>query len=503
MSSLKEIILLVLCLFWIGTTGLPRKTQVFRRPKMTRLPRFPLPIQSRFLYSGTPISPQLSFHLGNGDFKEVSLKHFDPLHLRMIQLRNGNYSNKMLCHYLGSVESESSVAIGVTGCPGESKVQITLVSRRLTAQYLLNGSSSEIYQVIPSPWKANANREYALNETQITCKEIIVQTIEKSALMASYQCSGMNDCVIPSLHKMTVKIGYDESLEAKETETLEWISGVMTHTQTFLYDPTLPTKIEIDVIGFPKKYHDNEWTAEDSITTVEKYAQGDTETDLYVFLCADSNLYGTVGIAYVGGLCDTNGYQVSINEWRTTEAETAKVVAHEMGHNMGMSHDFDKVHSGNKCTGIMDYGKTPDTWSSCSQDDFKNHYFSITKSGKEHCLEVLSNDSGSVSSHCDIPSFNGDGYCDDENNNEACGFDGGDCCNNDRGDWDTFCHTCKCHESEGGCEHPEFAGDGYCDDGNNNVGCGFDGGDCCSKSNLKWDHFCTECVCHLYKLAVN
>ena len=29
---------------------------------------------------------------------------------------------------------------------------------------------------------------------------------------------------------------------------------------------------------------------------------------------------------------------------------------------------------------------------------------------------------------CEIPKFIGDGYCDDENNKEACNFDQGDCC---------------------------------------------------------------------------
>ena len=29
---------------------------------------------------------------------------------------------------------------------------------------------------------------------------------------------------------------------------------------------------------------------------------------------------------------------------------------------------------------------------------------------------------------CDLPLSSGDGWCNDENNNEACFFDGGDCC---------------------------------------------------------------------------
>ena len=33
----------------------------------------------------------------------------------------------------------------------------------------------------------------------------------------------------------------------------------------------------------------------------------------------------------------------------------------------------------------------------------------------------------------------GDDYCDDENNNAECKFDGGDCCNNSKPGWNTYC----------------------------------------------------------------
>ena len=48
-----------------------------------------------------------------------------------------------------------------------------------------------------------------------------------------------------------------------------------------------------------------------------------------------------------------------------------------------------------------------------------------------------------------------------------------------------------------GCEYPQYEGDTYCDDGNNNAGCNFDGGDCCPGSNPPelWDNYCTICEC--------
>ena len=50
-----------------------------------------------------------------------------------------------------------------------------------------------------------------------------------------------------------------------------------------------------------------------------------------------------------------------------------------MGHNFGMSHDFDDKHGGKdntKCDhkGIMSYGNAPMAWSQCSVNDFMGYY---------------------------------------------------------------------------------------------------------------------------------
>merc|ERR1712004_273651 len=74
-------------------------------------------------------------------------------------------------------------------------------------------------------------------------------------------------------------------------------------------------------------------------------------------------------------------------------------------------------------------------------------------------------------------------------NNAACNFDGGDCCDNNRPNWDFSCTACECLEpsckSLGGIEH--WVGDNFCDDQNNIPACQFDGGDCCSNSQANWD----------------
>merc|ERR1711988_1114653 len=81
------------------------------------------------------------------------------------------------------------------------------------------------------------------------------------------------------------------------------------------------------------------------------------------------------------------------------------------------------------------------------------------------------------------------------NNNCGCGYDGGDCCKQTvKGGTvkTSYCKACKCLDPKykpkadpnckGSCGVPKYKGDGNCDDENNVCGCGYDGGDCCAKS---------------------
>ena len=52
---------------------------------------------------------------------------------------------------------------------------------------------------------------------------------------------------------------------------------------------------------------------------------------------------------------------------------------------------------------------------------------------------------------------------------------------------------------------PHWVGDDFCDDVNNNVMCGFDGGDCCpphARPAGIWDWYCNDCECLQPRLNV-
>merc|ERR1712187_472226 len=111
---------------------------------------------------------------------------------------------------------------------------------------------------------------------------------------------------------------------------------------------------------------------------------------------------------------------------------------------------------------------------------------------------------------CKFPNYKKDTNCDDDNNNCKCGWDGGDCCAKTNGGVVKikYCKECECKDPKnkggsnckGGCQFPNYKGDGNCDDENNNCGCAYDGGDCCSKTAKNSfgqviTKYCKKCEC--------
>ena len=52
------------------------------------------------------------------------------------------------------------------------------------------------------------------------------------------------------------------------------------------------------------------------------------------------------------------------------------------------------------------------------------------------------------SDDCGSPQWFGDNYCDDENNNAECGWDGGDCCGDNVNT--QYCSACECLDPSAG-----------------------------------------------------
>ncbi|XP_057265727.1 A disintegrin and metalloproteinase with thrombospondin motifs 17 isoform X1 [Pezoporus wallicus] len=94
----------------------------------------------------------------------------------------------------------------------------------------------------------------------------------------------------------------------------------------------------------------------------------------------------TVGIAYLGGVCSAKRKCVLAED---NGLNLAFTIAHELGHNMGMSHDDDHQPCAGRShimSGEWVKGRNPSdlSWSSCSRDDLEN----FLKSKVSTCLLV-------------------------------------------------------------------------------------------------------------------
>ena len=114
------------------------------------------------------------------------------------------------------------------------------------------------------------------------------------------------------------------------------------------------------------------------------------------------------------------------------------------------------------------------------------------------------NADASCNGKCGVAAYKGDGFCDDGNNNCGCGWDSGDCCApSGKAKQLSFCTICGCVDPgytkdacSGACGAAAYKGDGFCDDNNNNCGCDWDQGDCCGKSGKsKQFSYCSTCAC--------
>jgi len=164
--------------------------------------------------------------------------------------------------------------------------------------------------------------------------------------------------------------------------------------------------------------------------------------DLNVFLTGTGSGGGT---AWLSSICKKGHTKLksSVTGWAYDDEYTAEIVAHEIGHNLGMYHDFSEGwgdvnkttgfrqrEEGVDCRGYMDYSSKTDGWSACSVHDF-TYRFNKFKTGfclpqvnlGKECLAQCNDKSGLCEGFCGTKN-----YCckKGETENGCDGKDGGE-----------------------------------------------------------------------------
>ena len=204
--------------------------------------------------------------------------------------------------------------------------------------------------------------------------------------------------------KVSIRGGYGNDFlrdaNGEKKKAAERIKRAFCHAQArYCHSASLGTKIQLFLMPEIKHYNTK------FVATMEKLKslQGGTERALdgaHLMACfgGKDNADSTLGIAFIGSACwpYRNDTKVSISEWSDTDAYLGRNFAHELGHNLGMYHDFDARHGGNgkpgsgsSCEGqgTMSYGKeAPAKWSECSRKDLQGHYNQVLNVGLKWCL---------------------------------------------------------------------------------------------------------------------
>jgi len=312
------------------------------------------------------------------------------------------------CLFSGQLLRDPRSVVAVSGCLGDEETSLSIAST------LLPGGIVDISIVDGVAYQVTADEAVDVEDYVVLTQERRKRGLEESSPRARSRTRSrsrtrdrfrsddyeeydyeVDDFVIPPptrdrkrvpvisgpLPKKVVletDIKYDNSLLdhfTTHTKAKEWISRVVELSKPWMSHKSLAMPITLKT----RKIDHTDQSLKASEKALFFLTSTYSPRSLTSYFCEDilgeSNLRG---YAWGGSACRTDGYAVNINELFTTsnsELRTAKNFAHELGHNIGMKHDFADDHGGKTgpCNkqGLMSYGKKrPDKWSECSNKDF-------------------------------------------------------------------------------------------------------------------------------------
>jgi len=377
------------------------------------------------------------------------------------------------CILTGWMRDEDDIDVTVSGCPGADSFQVIMHSPRL-ASNIFDVENGVVSVHRPLPNKPAGDDE-------------IIHKVDMGE-MRNWDISmrQVTDRDLPSSFTVTIALKYDNlflqnTCGGDHTVAKARAREIVTLAQAFYKDSTtLGSTITLSITSI--KHVDASIRLVNSGTTCgpdctiqqvqNTYTANDPEdVDNYHYLSQDPNA-GTTGIAtgmmisnqgwtYSGTVCwpskkertgITEVFGPVTNSWASLRVDTAETFAHELGHSLGMPHDFTDSSNpdnspradsnGNSCLnvdGIMSYKNVPKTtWSTCSKEAITGWFAQLSKSqinckGENPCVDICKTGSTGCTLSamiCDNPSsFGGctgqyksffDKYC-----KKTCGICGG------------------------------------------------------------------------------
>jgi len=375
---------------------------------------------------------------------------------------------KTPCLYTGKLEGDLDSEVSVSGCYNSKETMVSISSS------LLSNGFAELMIVDGNTKNMNSPSISGETEGEESMENSTPDYIDPPADPFEWGVSPWSG-PLPSTVALKTNIKYDNSLlehfDYSHEKTKNWLNVVVQLAKPMMSHNSLSIKVTLEIGEIT---HIDE-TIEAENHTIHILAQTKNHNSLTSYFCKDNTRDGTGGIAFIGAACSRRS-AININELSYSDHETAKTFAHELGHNIGMHHDFDDRHGGDhgKCNnqGLMSYGwNTPTQWSSCSDKEFTEWW---RKEGHA-CLKKTSDKQHGDSSHYDDSDYDTVEVTDKPDSSYY-----------DDSDYDTVEVTVSCgnHKASncGGC--PQGWGASWC-----NGDCRWVHGQCVDKSGTGWGNW--------------
>ena len=295
------------------------------------------------------------------------------------------------CNYVGYLEVEREACVAMTGCLGKENIEFTIMSANLpesSYKWNLNGEVEVVKNPdLPSSYLEMPRDEEehqhpddkGKDEAHWNPKQEEIE-VEIEAFCWNGWGWGCNKTPNTptrknqNTHLLEYKVAYDDNF--RNLGGPAQLNAVMAHVQARYCHHTLGHKFQLRKVG-EKYLPGHRWTAVNSILGtlrgVTKQEVGNADTLLFLGDGLKTGKAEIGGQAWLGSICGgTKEFMAGINFWFGTATGLGEIVAHEMGHSLGMKHDSQHTGTGCEGTGIMSGVTTQ--WSTCSKADFLAHY---------------------------------------------------------------------------------------------------------------------------------